>query len=267
MNAPPTLSSARDIAAIESLLAFWRDAGVEACFEEAPQDRTIVVAPALKAVAKATASVLAPVDTRDVVAEARALARSADTVEALAQAVATFRGCDLVGLGARGCVFGRGATNATLLVIGHAPAAEDERSGEPFSGRTGALTDRMLAAIAATGRTYLTNTVFWRPPGDRAPTPQEQAACAPFLDRLLELLKPRAVLLLGAVAAGGVLKSDENIVKARGQWREWRLAEGDVSAPALATFHPAFLIKQPQAKRQAWADLLALATRLDDSGA
>lgn len=261
MNAEP-----RDIAAIESLLAFWRDAGVDACFEDAAVDRTIVVAPALKAVARATASVIAPVDTRDVIAEARALARSADSIEALAQAVATFRGCDLVGLGARGCVFGRGNVEASVLVIGHAPAAEDESAGEPFSGRVGALTDRMLAAIAASDRTYLTNTVFWRPPGDRAPTPEEQATCAPFLERLLELMKPRAVLLLGAVAARGVLKTEENIVKARGQWREWRLAEGDVSAPALATFHPAFLMKQPQAKRQAWADLLTLAARLDEAG-
>jgi uracil-DNA glycosylase len=121
----------------------------------------------------------------------------------------------------------------------------------------------MLGAISATERAYLTNTVFWRPPGDRAPTPEEQATCAPFLERLLELMKPRAVLLLGAVAARGVLKSEESIVKARGQWREWRLAEGDVSAPALATFHPAFLMKQPQAKRQAWADLLAVTARVD----
>lgn len=260
MNAEP-----HDIAAIESLLAFWRDAGVDACFEDAAVDRTIVVAPALKAVAKATASVVAPVDTRDVIAEARALARAADSVEALAEAVAAFRGCDLVGLGARGCVFGRGNATGSLLVIGDAPTAEDETAGQPFSGRVGALTDRMLAAAGVTEQAYLTNTVFWRPPGDRAPTPDEQATCAPFLERLLELLQPRAVLLLGASAARGVLRAEENIIKSRGQWREWRLGEGDVAAPTLATFHPAFLMKQPQAKRQAWADLLALAERVEET--
>ncbi|OYW36078.1 MAG: hypothetical protein B7Z42_13115 [Brevundimonas sp. 12-68-7] len=122
-----------------------------------------------------------------------------------------------------------------------------------------------MAAAGVTEQAYLTNTVFWRPPGDRAPTPDEQATCAPFLERLLELLQPRAVLLLGASAARGVLRAEENIIKSRGQWREWRLGEGDVAAPTLATFHPAFLMKQPQAKRQAWADLLALAERVEET--
>jgi len=256
-----------DTAAMESLLAFWRDAGVEACFEDAPQDRTIVVAPALKAVAKATASVTPVVDLGDATAEARRLAGGADTMEALAEAAAAFKGCDLVGMGARGCVFRRGDPNAPILVIGEAPGAEEDIAGQPFVGRAGKLLDRMLVAAGLTDRVFITNTVFWRPPGNRTPTPQEQAVCAPFVERAFFLMKPRAVLLLGAAAAKSVLKTDEGIMRIRGQWREWRLAEGDVSAPVMPTLHPAFLLRQPQAKRQAWADMLELVARLEQERA
>jgi DNA polymerase len=250
-------------AAMESLLAFWRDAGVDACFEDAAVDRTIVIAPAIKAVARATASVTPVVDPGDAMAEARRLANGADTMEALAQAAATFKGCELIGMGARSCVFGRGDPHAPILLIGEAPGAEEDVAGQPFVGRAGKLLDRMLAAAGLTDRVFITNTVFWRPPGNRTPTPQEQAVCAPFVERALLLMKPRAVLLLGAAAAKSVLKTDEGIMRMRGQWREWRLAEGDVSAPVLPTLHPAFLLRQPQAKRQAWADMLALAERVD----
>ncbi|MDP3406492.1 MAG: uracil-DNA glycosylase [Brevundimonas sp.] len=255
-------TDARDIAAIESLLAFWSDAGVDACYEDAPVDRTIVVAPALKAVTRATASVMPVVDMGDATTEARRLAQGADTLEALAAAVASFKGCELVGMGAKGCVFGRGDPQAPILIIGEAPGAEEDAAGEPFVGRAGKLLDRMLEAAGLTGQVFITNTVFWRPPGNRTPTPQEQAVCAPFVERAFALIRPRAVLLLGAAAAKSVLKTDEGILKMRGQWREWRLAEGDVSAPVIATLHPAFLLRQPQAKRETWADMLALADRL-----
>jgi uracil-DNA glycosylase family 4 len=261
MNAEP-----HDIAAIESLLAFWRDAGVDACFEDAPQDRTIVVAPALKAVAKATASVAPVADTGDAVAEARRLAAGADTLEALAEAVAAFQGCPLRGMGARQAVFGRGDPQAPVLVIGEGPGADEDAAGQPFVGRAGKLLDKMLAAAGLSDQAFITNTVFWRPPGNRTPTPDEQAVCAPFVERAFAILKPQAVLLLGAAAARSVLRTEEGILRLRGQWREWRLAEGDVSAPVLATLHPAFLLRQPQAKRQAWADMLALAARLEAAG-
>lgn len=253
----------RDIAAIESLLAFWRDAGVDACFEEAPQDRTIVVTPALKAVAKATASVAPAVDTGEALVQARRLAAGADTLEALAEAVARFEGCPLRGMGARQSVFGRGNPEAPVLVIGEGPGADEDAAGQPFVGRAGQLLDKMLAAAGLTDRVFITNTVFWRPPGNRTPTADEQAVCAPFVERAFAIMRPKAVLLLGAAAARSVLRTEEGILRIRGQWREWRLAEGDVSAPVLATLHPAFLLRQPQAKRQAWADMLALAARLD----
>lgn len=256
-----------DAAATESLLAFWRDAGVDACFGEAPVDRTHVEPPpAVKAVARATAAVTPVVDAAGAIAEARRLAAGAETLEALGQAIASFEGCPLRGLGARQSVFARGNPEAEVLVVGEGPGGEEDERGEPFVGKAGRLLDRMLAEAGLEGRVFITNTVFWRPPGNRTPTPAEQAVCAPFVERAFALLKPRAVLLVGAAASKAVLGVDEGIMKLRGQWREWRLAEGGVSAPALPTLHPAFLLRQPMAKRQAWADLLSLAARLDEAG-
>lgn len=262
MNAQP-----HDIAAMESLLAFWRDAGVDACYGEAPVDHTHVAPPAaVKAVQRATASVVArptALDGGAALAEARRLAAGAGTLQDLAAAVAAFEGCALRGMGATQSVFGRGDPNAAVLVIGEGPGADEDRLGQPFVGKAGKLLDRMLDAAGLTGKVFITNTVFWRPPGNRTPSPQEQAVCAPFVERAFALLKPRAVLLLGAAAAKSVLQTEEGVMKMRGQWREWRLAEGAVQAPALPTLHPAFLLRQPQAKRQAWADMLTLASRLE----
>lgn len=257
--------AALDNAAAESLLAFWRDAGVEACFEDAPVDRTHVAPPpAVKAVARATASVVAAPMTGDTLAEARRLAAGADSLEALGEAIAAFEGCPLRGLGARQAVFCRGDPQAPVMVVGEGPGAEEDARGQPFVGKAGQLLDRMLREAGLEGRVFITNTVFWRPPGNRTPTPAEQAVCAPFLERAFALLKPRAVLLLGGAASKSVLGTDEGIMKLRGQWKEWRLAEGAVAAPALPTLHPAFLLRTPMAKKAVWGDLLSLAARLDE---
>jgi uracil-DNA glycosylase family 4 len=254
-----------DTATAESLLAFWSDAGVDACFGDAPVDRTHVAPPpAVKAVAKATASVVAAPDVGDSASDARRLAAGADTLEALAAAIATFEGCPLKGMGARQAVFSRGNPQAPVMIIGEAPGAEEDDRGEPFVGKAGQLLDRMVREAGLEGRVFMTNTVFWRPPGNRPPTPAEQAACAPFVERAFGLLKPKAVLLLGAAAAKGVLGTDEGIMRLRGNWKEWRPAEGGgISAPAMPTFHPNFLLRTPMAKKSAWADMLALAMRLE----
>lgn len=255
-----------DLAAAESLLAFWRDAGVEACYGEAPVDRTWIAPPALKAVSRATASISPPVGpglTVDPISEARRQAGAAENLDALGRAIAVFDGCELKQTGARQAVFCRGNPGGDLLVIGEAPGAEEDARGEPFVGKAGQLLDRMLQAAGLHERAFITNTVFWHPPGNRNPTPQEQAACAPFLERAVVIMKPRAVLLLGAAASRSVLGTDTGIMKLRGQWQDWHLAEAGLSTPALPTLHPAFLLRQPQAKRHVWADLLSLAERLD----
>lgn len=263
MNARPPDPS-HDPRLVEALLAFWAEAGVDACLEDAPVDRTHVAPPpAVKAVARATASVAPAVQTGDAAAEARRLAAQAGSLDELAAAVAAFTGCPLSGMGATQAVFGRGDPAAPVLVIGEGPGAEEDRQGRPFVGRAGQLLDRMLAAAGLAERVFITNTVFWRPPGNRTPTPQEQAVCAPFVERAFALLRPRAVLTLGAAAAKSVLQSEEGVMRLRGRWGEWRLGEGGVSAPVMPTLHPAFLLRQPQAKKAAWADILALAARLE----
>jgi len=261
MNAAHT-----ETAAVESLLAFWREAGVDACYEDAPVDRTYVEPlPARKAVLKATEAVAAPCDTGAAASEARRLAAGAETLDALAQAIAGFEGCGLRGMGARQAVFARGNPNAPILIVGEAPGADEDDQGQPFVGKAGKLLDRMLAAAGLADQVFITNTVYWRPPGNRTPSAEEQAACAPFVERVLELLQPRAVLLLGAAATRSILKTEDGILKTRGKWVEWRLAEGGVSAPALPTLHPAFLLRQPAAKRQVWQDILSLAVRVEET--
>lgn len=257
-------ASSLDMAAAEALFAFWRDAGVDACFEDEPVDRTIFVAP-VAAKGPATITPLrahgAAPSLDEAAAEARRLAAGAATLDELAEAIAAFEGCPLRAMGARQAVFARGNPQGSLMIIGEGPGAEEDVRGQPFVGQAGQLLDRILTAAGLLDETFITNTVFWKTPGNRAPTPQEQAACAPFVERAATLLKPKAVLLVGASAAKAVLKTDDGIMRMRGQWREW-LPEGGIAAPTMATLHPAFLLRQPQAKGLVWKDILDLSVRL-----
>ena len=260
-----------DAAATEALLAFWRDAGVDACYLDEPVDRTVFVAPpAPQVMQKASATVTAlhggqhgGMSSAEAAAEARRLAAAATSMDDLAQAVVAFEGCPLRAMGAKQAVFARGNPKGSILLIGEAPGETEDLRGEPFVGQAGQLLDRMLAAAGLADQVFMTNTVFWKPPGNRPPSPQEQAACAPFVERAFALMQPRAVLLVGAAAAKSVLNTEDGLMKIRGQWREWSLSDGGASAPVMTTLHPAFLLRQPQAKRVAWADILSLAARLD----
>jgi DNA polymerase len=257
----------------ESLLAFWADAGVDAMLLDQPVDRIAAgrIAPpqpvARKAPAAAPASSPArpaPPDVSAAVAQAQALAAGADSLEALCAAIAGFDGCPLkFEGGATQAVVWRGDPAAPLMVIGEGPGQDEDRQGQPFVGRAGQLLDRMLAAAGLTGRVMITNTVFWRPPGNRTPTPAEQAVCAPFVERAIALVKPRMLLLVGGASAKAILKKDEGILSMRGRWHEWRSADGEIELPALPTLHPAFLLRQPAAKKRAWVDLMTLTERLD----
>jgi DNA polymerase len=121
----------------------------------------------------------------------------------------------------------------------------------------------MLGAAGLSERVLITNSVFWRPPGNRDPTPTEQDVCRPFLERAIALIKPKMLLLVGAPSSKSMLKTEQGILSLRGRWHEWRSADGSLELPALPTLHPAFLLRQPAAKKQAWADLLTLTERLD----
>jgi DNA polymerase len=130
-------------------------------------------------------------------------------------------------------------------------------------GRAGKLLDRMIEAAGLQDRVFITNTVFWRPPGNRTPYPDEQTVCAPFVERALQLLQPKILLLVGGASAKSMLKKEEGILSLRGRWFEWRSHDESLVLPALPTLHPAFLLRQPAAKKKAWTDLLTLMERLD----
>ena len=260
-------------AAVESLLAFWAEAGVDAMLLDAPLDRIEagkfvapkpVEKPALAITPKRAAVPGAGPDVSAAIAQAQALAAACNDLEALKAAISGFDGCPLKFEGAaRQAVFGRGAADAPLVVVGEGPGAEEDARGEPFVGRAGQLLDRMLAAAGLTDRVFITNTVFWRPPGNRTPTPAEQAVCAPLLERAIQLIGPKMLLLVGGPSAKSMLKKEEGILSLRGRWFEWRSSDGALELPALPTLHPAFLLRQPAAKKKAWADLLTLTERLD----
>lgn len=260
-----TLSS--DMLAYESLLAFWRDAGVDACYLEEPFDHTKIQAMPTPAAVQKLAAVpvsrgpLSNTNAATGTADARQLAMAAQDMDALVAAVTAFDGCGLKKMGARSTLFGRGAVDADLLVIGDAPNDVDDARGQAFSGPAGQLLDRILAAAQLTDRAYLTQSVFWHPPGNRPPTPEEQAVCLPFIERAVQLIQPKAVLLIGSVAARGILSSNESLLKLQGRWKEWT-PEGHATLPVMTTFHPGFLLQQPQAKGLVWRDMLALGARL-----
>lgn len=255
-----------DPSATEALLAFWRDSGIDSCYLDEPIDRTIFVAPTPPAAVLRAVPSLPPaggtVPVEQAVDEARRIAAAAQTVEELEQAVAQFKDCPLTGLGAKQAVFGRGNPKADLLVIGEAPGEIEDQSGIAFSGEAGRLLDRILAVGGLSEQSFLTNSVFWRPPGNRLPSPQELAICAPLVERLVALIQPKAVLFIGETAAKSFVKSDDSLMKLRGQWRDWTLADGTLTLPAMTTFHPVFLLKTPMAKRAVWADILQLMTKL-----
>ena len=191
---------------------------------------------------------------------ARDVARTAPDLGALEAALATFDGCPLKKT-AKNLCFARGNPNARLMLIGEAPGRDEDLEGAPFVGRAGQLLDKMLAAIGL-GRdeAYITNVVYWRPPGNRTPTPQEVQACQPFLQRQIELVAPEILVLLGGAAAKQVLGTDQGIMKLRGKWKD--LEAGGRAIRTLATLHPAFLLRNPAAKRMAWRDLLTVKTAL-----
>lgn len=256
--------------ALESLLAFWAEAGVDAMLLDEPYDRIEagkIVPPSPVPARPALAAAPGPGQALDVsaaVAEAQRLAAAAQDLAALEAAIQGFDGCPLKTAGAaRRAVFSRGAADAPLLIVGEGPGADEDAQGAPFVGRAGQLLDRMLAAAGVSGRAFITNTVFWRPPGDRAPTPAEQATCLPFVERAIELVQPKMLLFLGGASAKAMLKREEAILSLRGRWFEWRSTDGRLELPAMPMLHPGFLLRQPGAKKKAWGDLLTLSERLD----
>ncbi|MDX5349469.1 MAG: uracil-DNA glycosylase [Paracoccaceae bacterium] len=239
----------------------WQvEAGVDEAIADAPVNRYDLAAEARKL---APAPMAAPqaVVAADPVEVARAAAARARTLEDLREAIGAFDLCDLK-KGARNTVFADGNPAARVLILGEAPGAEEDREGRPFVGRAGQLLDRMFAAIGlsrtspdAQSALYITNVMPWRPPANRDPDPAEIAMMRPFVERHIALVDPQVIVVMGNTPLFA-LTGGKGILRARGTWTE------ALGKPLLPMTHPAYLLRNPSAKREAWADLLSLQARL-----
>jgi uracil-DNA glycosylase family 4 len=191
-------------------------------------------------------------------ANAAAVAEATTSLADLERAVAAFDGCALRQT-ATNTVFADGNAAAALMLIGEAPGSEEDRLGKPFVGRSGQLLDRMLATIGIDRSTaYITNVLYWRPPGNRKPTPAEIATCLPFVLRHIALVRPAVLVLCGGTAASAVLATSEGITRLRGRWFDLAIPGLEGPVKTIATYHPSYLLRTPDRKRESWRDLLTI---------
>jgi uracil-DNA glycosylase family 4 len=264
---------------LRTLLVWYAAMGADALVDAVPHDRFSesrppeprqTVAPSPPPLAEQPSAAAAPrpkaLPPTDVAARsAEATAAAATSLAALRRALELFDGCGLKATATQ-LVFGDGDPAARLMFVGEAPGADEDRQGLPFVGRAGQLLNRMLAAIGLERQAvYIANVVPWRPPGNRTPTPAETAACLPFCLRQIALVNPDVLVCLGGSSAQAVLGAREGITKIRGRWQDLDIGGGDRPVrriQAMATLHPAYLLRQPAHKRMAWRDLRAIAKRL-----
>lgn len=238
------------------------EAGADEAIGDAPINRyDLAVEAAKPSDTKASAPPPPSLPAADPVAMAQTAADSAGSLEALRDAIAAFDQCELK-RGARNTVFADGNPKARVLILGEAPGGEEDRAGRPFVGRAGQLLDRMFAAIGlsrtspdAETALYITNVMPWRPPGNRDPSPSEIAMLLPFVQRHIALVDPQVIVVVGNTPLFA-LTGTRGILRARGNWTE------ALGKPLLPMTHPAYLLRNPAAKREAWADLLSLQQRL-----
>jgi len=249
-----------------SALRLQLEWGADEALLDAPQNR-------LQAKAASAPAATAPPPPRPVAAalpagpaDAARIAAGCNTLDELRAALDAFTGCALRDTATR-LVFADGAAQTNLMLIGEAPGAEEDRAGLPFVGPAGKLLDKMLASIGLNREELrIVNVVPWRPPGNRTPSETEIAVCLPFLHRHIALIRPRILLLLGGVAAKAMLPEHRasGIRRLRGQWHDLQMPGLDAPIPTLPTYHPAYLLRTPRAKRESWHDLIALRQRLSE---
>lgn len=279
----PTSEQISDAELIAALR--WQvEAGADEAIADAPIDR--LAAPAEPAIEPRAAAQVAPA-TRAVrermerpayspppatptggkgeEASAHALAARANTLQELRETLARFEGCALKRT-ATNLVFADGNPAARVMFIGEAPGADEDRQGLPFVGVSGQLLDRMLRAIGLDRRTnaYISNVLFWRPPGNRSPSPAEIGACLPFVERHIELVDPAVLVLVGGIAAKTMLGRQEGIMRLRGRWFSYETPRMARPIPVIATYHPAYLLRSPGQKREAWRDMLEIQAKIQE---
>jgi len=262
---------------VQQLLAFYLEAGVDCALTDEPLNRLadpdIAPAPAKAEPREAVAprafmpppavaapradAVLAP---EAAIISAREAARTAPTLEALRALLENFDGCALKHTATR-LVFADGNPQSRIMFVGEAPGRDEDIEGLPFVGRSGKLLDRMIAAIGLDrSKAYIANVIPWRPPGNRTPTPQETQICLPFIQRQIELVNPDVLVTLGNPSTQTLLQTRDGIMKTRGKWFDYDT--GTRTIRAIATFHPAYLLRSPSYKRMSWLDLRAIAKAL-----
>jgi DNA polymerase len=274
MDTSPTSTPERP-PTVRELLTFYLEAGVDCTLLEEPQNRLldpeIVPQPAaipsspVNRTAPAAVAIAAsppPLPAPDIaIASAREAARTAPTLEALRALLETFDGCALKQTATR-LVFADGNPQARIMFVGEAPGRDEDIEGIPFIGRSGKLLDRMIGAIGLDRTTaYIANVIPWRPPGNRDPSPQETQICLPFIKRQIELVDPDVLVCLGKPSSQAVLELKDGIMRTRGRWHNYDT--GSRTIRAMATFHPAYLLRQPIYKRLVWQDLRAIAKALN----
>jgi uracil-DNA glycosylase len=265
--------AALDMAKAAAALRWWSSAGVTLAVDETPHNRfdegtnrrpeaaaPTTVAPQVRETQSDRSSARSGSPSA-AEAAANALAALSPDLASLRSNLERFEGCALKRTATQ-LVFADGAPGSRVMLVGEAPGGDEDRIGRPFVGRAGQLLDRMLHAIGLNRqRVYIANVVPWRPPGNRTPTPQETQACLPFIRRQIELAAPEILVCLGGSATQTLLGVREGITRARGNWFTYECDNGR-TIRAFAMFHPAYLLRQPGQKRQAWADMRALAIAL-----
>ncbi|MBI1340030.1 uracil-DNA glycosylase [bacterium] len=203
----------------------------------------------------------------DPVAEARTLAAGAATLDDLKTVIERFEHCPLKHA-ARTTVVCDGVYDAQVMAVGEAPGQEEDAQGVPFVGRSGRLLDAMFAAIglSRSANLYVTNLIFWRPPNNRDPTPEEITLCAPFVQRQIALKRPRLIITIGKPATQSLLNVNDGIMRLRGRRMPYTQEGWPGPTPAVPILHPSYLLRRPQDKARAWADLRTIATLMDELG-
>jgi uracil-DNA glycosylase len=266
---------------VQQLLAFYLEAGVDCALGDAPVDRLAepdsipAAAPreiALPRPSREIPAAVPAVPRADIalapdaaISSAREAALTAPSLEVLRQLLENFDGCALKHTATR-LVFADGNPQARVMFVGEAPGREEDIEGRPFVGRSGKLLDRMIAAIGLDrSKAYIANVIPWRPPGNRTPTPQETQICLPFIRRQIELVNPDVLVTLGNPSTQTLLSTRDGIMKTRGRWFDYDT--GTRTIRAIATFHPAYLLRSPSYKRMTWQDLRAIAKALETPAA
>ena len=202
-------------------------------------------------------------DSNDLSENARSLAEQCNTLDELRQALENFDGLSIKKT-ATNLVFADGNPNAEIMAIGEAPGANEDEEGIPFCGASGKLLDQILLSIGLDRKInlYITNSIFWRPPANRKPTPEENAVCLPFVEKHIAILKPKLILLVGATAAATLLDSTETISRLRTKFYQYKNRYLQKAIPVAVIFHPSYLLRQPQQKKTVWFDLLKIKKEL-----